>query len=629
MQHYCVYRSHNSTTHLVRWHLVAIGITAIMLLTFGQSPCIAQSQGDSLFTTLRMELARSKHDTVRARVLLELGRLQRRSKPDEALHYAKEGVLLAEELHDDNLHTALLLLLATIAIDKSQYASAMQFALEARTKSENNSNDAAAAQALGIIGTIHRMQNNTTKAFEYAWKALAEAVRIGDKQQEAQALSNLGSTYRRLQNYDSARYYRLRSLVVYEGLNDQQGIADVCMGLGMIEEADNKPQRSLEYKRRAFTVFAAMGDEIGMADALTGLGRSYLLLQKTFPQYGDSAENVILRGLALAERFEARIPMLRATEDLYRLYKERKNPSEALRWYERFTALRDSVFNTAQATRLSEMQANFDSERAMQQRTLERWQRNMLLVSLVLVLMVFGVVINRFWLKNRSEALLRLKQDALEFEHLRAETLLSNILPQAIADRLKMGEKTIADAHQDATILFADIVGFTELTSRLSARELVRVLDHVFSGFDDIAAHYQCEKIKTIGDQYMVVAGVPHQSAHHAALIAEIALAMLDYMESLPTKHPAMPMLTIRIGIHTGDVVAGVIGQKKFAYDLWGDTVNTASRMESHGVPQKIHCSEAVYEALKESFVFAERAAVEIKGKGTMQTYFLMGKRSL
>lgn len=613
-------------------HLWTLTVCLVVLL-FAQPRCAGAAEisgvsnhHDSAFSALRTTLAGSKRDTARVRVLVELGQLERRSLPEEAQHYAEEAESIARELHSTALHTSALLLLANLAIDRGMYRIAMQHALEAMAQSEKSGDDAAYARALGIVGTVHRVQNNIPKAFEYAWKALQAARKAGDKQQEAQVLSNLGSTHRRLRQYDSARYYRLRSLALYETLHNNDGIADACMGLGSIEEADKNPEGSIAYKRRALAVFTALGDDFGMADALTGIGKSYLSLQR-LPGYADSAERVIMQGLVRAERVNARVLRLRAAEDLYRLYKTRSNAAEALRWYERFISLRDSIFSTEEATRLSEMQAGFDSEREAHERTLERWQRNMLLLSLALVLLLLGAVVNRFRLKQKSERQLQQKQDALEFEHSRAEALLANILPEAIANRLKMGETTIADAHQAATILFADIVGFTALTSRLPAREVVRLLDRVFSAFDSIAARYNLEKIKTIGDEYMVVAGIPQQNTNHTSIIAEAALEMVRAMGAFHAQDEEKTALTLRIGIHTGDVVAGVIGQKKFAYDLWGDTVNTASRMESHGVPQKIHCSEAVYEALKATFVFEERGEIEVKGKGTMRTYFLLGKR--
>jgi class 3 adenylate cyclase/NAD(P)-dependent dehydrogenase (short-subunit alcohol dehydrogenase family) len=207
----------------------------------------------------------------------------------------------------------------------------------------------------------------------------------------------------------------------------------------------------------------------------------------------------------------------------------------------------------------------------------------------------------------------------------RSEALLLSILPPPIAKRLEEGEGMIADRFEGVTVLFADIVGFTPLSSRLSPTEVVEVLDMLFSAFDDIAARYEVEKIKTIGDSYMAVGGVPIPQPDHAHRVANAALEMLPTLTEVG-KSLEIP-LSARIGIHTGDVVAGVIGRKKFIYDLWGDTVNTASRMESHGVGDQIQCSSAVQALLADDFVFNPRGEVEVKGKGRMNTYFLTGAR--
>ena len=204
-----------------------------------------------------------------------------------------------------------------------------------------------------------------------------------------------------------------------------------------------------------------------------------------------------------------------------------------------------------------------------------------------------------------------------------SDELLRNILPAMIAERLKQGERTIAERFEEATVLFADLVGFTTLAAKLPPRELVEILNQVFSRFDQLADRYDLEKIKTIGDAYMVVGGVPmtHCSCGITA-IAEMALAMLDELEDINTKLNLN--LKLRVGIHHGPVIAGVIGLRKFIYDLWGDTVNIASRMESHGSEGRIHTTDVVYQALGDRYAFEKRGTIPIKGRGEMKTYWLI-----
>ena len=207
---------------------------------------------------------------------------------------------------------------------------------------------------------------------------------------------------------------------------------------------------------------------------------------------------------------------------------------------------------------------------------------------------------------------------ALEAEQENSERLLLNVLPEPIARRLLHGEELIADAFSEVTVLFADIVDFTQMSDRLAPEQAVEMLNEVFSVFDQLAERWGLEKIKTIGDAYMAVAGVPIPRVDHAEAVAEMALAM---REVAVTRH-----LEVRIGIDSGPVVAGVIGRRKFSYDLWGDTVNTANRMESHGLPGEIQVTPRLYRRLSEKYRFQPRGPVSVKGKGEMEPYLLMGR---
>ncbi|MFW5779229.1 MAG: adenylate/guanylate cyclase domain-containing protein [Coleofasciculus sp.] len=214
---------------------------------------------------------------------------------------------------------------------------------------------------------------------------------------------------------------------------------------------------------------------------------------------------------------------------------------------------------------------------------------------------------------------------ALQVEQEKSERLLLNILPELIANRLKQDQRAIAEHFDQVTILFADIVGFTPLSARLQPIELVNMLNQIFSTFDQLADQYGLEKIKTIGDAYMVVGGLPCPLDDHATAIAQMALDMQQAIQEFQVQQGES--FEIRIGINTGSVVAGVIGRKKFIYDLWGDAVNVASRMESSGEPGKIQVTATTYQQLQHKFIFEQRGAVKVKGKGDMITYWLLGRR--
>jgi adenylate cyclase len=248
------------------------------------------------------------------------------------------------------------------------------------------------------------------------------------------------------------------------------------------------------------------------------------------------------------------------------------------------------------------------------------WFANVILALNVVVGGTVFFTLLAIFAKQREDALV-----ALRGEHERAENLLLNILPGSIAERLKAQPKAIADAFTEASVLFADVVDFTPRSEKLAAGEVVGILDRLFSQFDVLAERRNLEKIKTIGDAYMVAAGVPDPRPDHARALALLALDMTDAVR--PGGAVGDLGLELRIGINSGPVVAGVIGRTRFLYDLWGDAVNTASRMESAGTAGRIQVTRATYEILRDEFEFERRGTVPVKGKGEMETWYLVGRR--
>lgn len=232
--------------------------------------------------------------------------------------------------------------------------------------------------------------------------------------------------------------------------------------------------------------------------------------------------------------------------------------------------------------------------------------------------MVIGLVFYFITERDKAFALLRVEQE-------RAEKLLLNVLPQEIATILKSDQRIIAQQFDEASVLFADLVGFTPLSMKMSPVETVELLNEIFSHFDSLVAKYDLEKIRTVGDNYMVAGGVPRPCPDHCQAMARLALEMRAYLNSLPLY--AGEKIQFRIGINCGPLVAGIVGHSKFHYDVWGDTVNTASRMESHGVPQEIQITAAVYNLLRDQFVCEPRGYIEVKGKGRMSVWLLMGEK--
>jgi guanylate cyclase len=250
-------------------------------------------------------------------------------------------------------------------------------------------------------------------------------------------------------------------------------------------------------------------------------------------------------------------------------------------------------------------------------------------VENVLLVTCLAFIAMRYLIAEREKARAALEQEhrLLLREQVRSESLLLNILPAPIADRLKASQQTIADGFGEVTILFADLVGFTRLAAHTSPPDLVALLNRLFSAFDRLTERHGVEKIKTIGDAYMVCAGLPTPRADHAQAIAEMAFDMIEALEAHNREYGTN--LKVRIGINSGPVVAGVIGLKKFIYDLWGDTVNLASRMESHGLPGRIQISESTMQRLAPGYACEPREPVEIKGVGRVSTWFLVGRKTV
>jgi len=229
-------------------------------------------------------------------------------------------------------------------------------------------------------------------------------------------------------------------------------------------------------------------------------------------------------------------------------------------------------------------------------------------------------------LDQKHLEMLNKEKELLEFEQMKTEKLMLNILPKPIAERLKKGEKNISGSYPEVTILFSDLVGFTKMSSQKSAADLVKLLNDLFSILDKRGENLGLEKIKTIGDAYMAVGGLPIPRSDHAEIVADMALGMFEDLAAFNAENNAE--LNMRIGLNSGPVVAGVIGFTKFSYDLWGNTVNTASRMESTSLPGRIQISPATQEALHDRFVLEERELMECKGLGQIMTHFLNGRKS-
>ena len=439
----------------------------------------------------------------------------------------------------------------------------------------------------------------------------------------SKTLNNIGLIYSDQGDYPKALDYYTRSLKIDEQLGNQQGIAVTLGNIGLIYSDQGDDSKALDYFTRSLKIFEQLGHQQGIANWLNNIGFIYL-------KQGDNANALryCQEGYDLALSIGVLLEQKFACECLYGAYKAMGKPQQALEYYEKMIALRDSIDseeNTKRFTQL-EMQYEFDKKEAANKAEQDRKDaiaaealrrqkllRNGFIGGFALVLFFAGVFL--------------IQRNRIGKEKQRSEELLLNILPEETAKELK--EKGHADAQliDQVTVLFTDFKDFTALSEKVTPQELVASLHECFSAFDLLCQKYGIEKIKTIGDAYMAAGGLPTPNRTNAEDVVNAALEMAQIVEKDKAKKIAagLPYFEIRIGVHTGPVVAGIVGIKKFQYDIWGDTVNTASRMESSGEPGKVNASQTTYELLKghKNFAFEGRGKIATKGKGEMEMYFV------
>jgi class 3 adenylate cyclase len=519
-----------------------------------------------------------------------------------ALDYASQAQRLAEEIGDDSERALAWKISGDAYIGLGEPRKALQYYREALRIAEERDKTAA--------GSAEKAQMANTES-DVAFRA----------EERGDILLSMGAAYARLEGFSEARLYYERAFAAYREAGEERGLTKALLGVGDILLAQSRYEQTLEL------LFAALDYTAGQTSVEAERAQTYCALAKTYLR-AERPRKALEYALEAESAMRAvKTPALRAPLErlLSEAYKATGDIEQAYAHLERFQRLQEEAMTHDNKQVIERLQQGFEAEKA-----------------------------------QREAEIYRLRTVELAHAHEEMERLLLNTLPQPIAQRLRAGEETIADAFEEVTVVFVDIVGFTRIAQERSAEEIVRILDDIFSRFDAITDTYNLEKIKTIGDAYMIASGIPYPRRDHAESAALAALAMLEAIEQVSTELRGRGLLssslTARVGMHTGSVVAGVIGRKKFAYDLWGDTVNTASRMESHGEPGKIHITADVFHALERErerreigfaagafgdaaslhpslsarvFHYAERGMIDVKGKGQMKTYFLLGATSL
>ena len=602
-------------------------------------PRIKSPIADSLEKLLTTNLS----DSARVDVIVELARALWANKLEDSRRIAFEALTLAERL---GYQKGIANSFNTIGVTyyyQGWYDIALGYHQKSLAIRKSLNDTAGIGHSTNNIGLIYMGQRKHEESLTYLLEALHIYKTLNRTPSIAAAYNNIGTIYRRQKRLDSAAKMHEEAIKTLEGKNNRAGMALSYNSLGGVLEDAGSFSEALRLQEQALKLYEEIPNHKGIVNSLYA-SASVLAKMKRFPE----ALTNLRRAIDIATAMDSRPELRDCLELLSQIEESIGNIQGALFNYKRFEALKDSLISEEAAARSAEFNAKYDTERKAKQielltaqRQRQSVERNLLLALVTASLMAVGLFYTRYRIKRKSEtalqnanAQLQEKNDLLSQARSIAETLLLNVLPKPIARRMQAGELRIAEHFSDVTVLFADIVDFTQLASGLHPEELVSLLDAIFTDFDALAERYNLEKIKTIGDAYMAVCGIPEPNPQHCLNVVRFALDMLRVIEKYSIHGaPQLPTsdnhLRLRIGIHTGAVVAGVIGKKKFSYDLWGDTVNIASRLESHGVAGEIHCSQEVYEMLQESCIFEMRGETELKGSITMTTYFLRGFKPL
>ncbi|MEM7368575.1 MAG: adenylate/guanylate cyclase domain-containing protein [Bacteroidota bacterium] len=530
--------------------------------------------------------------------------------------------------------------LALIDWRYGNYDSAMhhhQKALSLRTSLQDS---AGMADSYYALGRLRAELTEYQEALRYYDLALAIVRRKGDRRKIADILNVVGRAWRKQEIYDKALEAHEESLALYEALEDDVGISDYYNNVGSIYRRKGNYEEALRFFFTALDIQTRLGDQEGLADGYNDIGT-------TFCQKGEysRAINFLEKGLTIAQKTGLKDDVRYALASLYATYDSMGDYRKALYYYQLQAQMKDSLLNADKQKQLTQMRVNFQTsqqaqeiERLKTERELffsqQKFQseRNRLIATIVgailLLLMIFaGVMIWRSRLQTRLNRKLASKNRTIELERKNSEELLHNILPVTVADELKgsLNNKVKARSFEEVSVMFTDFKGFSKIVENMSPRELVDELHECFKGFDEIIAKHGLEKIKTIGDAYMCAGGLPEPNTTHAQDVIRAGLEIQTWMAELKTKRieKGLPYFEARLGIHTGPVVAGVVGMTKFAYDIWGDTVNTAARMESSGEPGRVNISHDTYLRVRNHFICQHRGKVFAKDKGEIDMYFV------
>lgn len=577
--------------------------------------------------------------------------------------YFIEAERLFELVGDNDGRAAALSAISGAYFNQGDYERCLEYDMKALKIYERIGDKVELFKILGGIANDYRMLKRYEQSYTYYTKAIEIAKEVNETNRIIGFYRNIGDVFIDSANYPLALQYYLSTLEMAKSQIADSNLFKMFAGVVYADISDvhsllGNYAMSLQYARQALQSNITVGEKNRISNMLASIGDIYLQwaqlsealyntniheaekLSLTLPRTRDLMidESVLLfnQSVHYAENINNYSIMQHSYQKLYEAYKLKGNTLKALQSYEHYNAIKDSVYIKEEKEKLLKQQmqyeldkiiiltkAEHDKKIALTQKQLHE-EKNMRYASTgiaLLLLVIASISISAYRQKQKNN-------EIISAEKQRSEDLLLNILPSEIAEELKINGSSKAKHFNDVTVMFTDFVNFTKAGERMTPEDLVNELDTCFKAFDDIIDKHGIEKIKTIGDAYLAVSGLPQKNSDHAINMVAAGRDIIAYMKA---RKEIMGDGTfhIRVGIHSGEVVAGIVGVKKFAYDVWGDTVNTAARMEQSSEPGKINISESTYQLINHKYACTYRGEITARNKGAMNMYFVDGELSV
>ncbi|MGB5436713.1 MAG: adenylate/guanylate cyclase domain-containing protein [Maribacter sp.] len=536
--------------------------------------------------------------------------------PEKSLQFSEELLREAKALDSTNRIIEAYLQKGNALNLKGDLTQALESYYEGVKLAEAEESDKDLALFYIAMAAVYSGMGNTQNTIRYYKNGIKIFKERGDSLLYATSLENLGDEYNlNLAKPDSALLFFKESGPIFKAFDNKIGMAYNLGNMGLAYAQLGQNTIAEENISGAISLLEELGDYYPICVYLTYMADMYVQRDDL-----DAAFGYAERSLELAQQFGLKDQISDANLKLSELYEKKGDAAASLKYYKRHITFRDSVKNITDVQNMANLEV---ARKQVEVDLLNQKQENQRIVVIATAIALFLIGLLAFGLYRRNRFIRKTKQ-IIEEERDRSDTLLLNVLPKDTADELKENGKVVAKKFESVTVLFTDFKGFTHYSENLDPEKLVETIGFYFSKFDDIMEKYGLEKIKTIGDSYMCAGGLPYPTKDHAHKMVLAAFEIMDFVkEAKKNSQEGQIHFDTRIGINTGMVVAGVVGSKKFSYDIWGDTVNVASRMETMAEPGRINVSANTYELIKDIADVEYRGEIQVKNRGMMKMFYV------